>query len=139
MSLDEFTAWENEQDQRHEFVDGEITLMTGGSQAHALIAANLISLATSAAWNTLSSRRIGLARLDPGIGKLTLSRRDNRLWGVSQQFSHGLGANGRLRNPIKNHGSFRHDGQGLGLCERRQRQTIFLSVSGPCARACLVT
>ena len=44
MSLDEFTAWENEQDQRHEFVDGEITLMTGGSQAHALIAANLISL-----------------------------------------------------------------------------------------------
>jgi Uma2 family endonuclease len=44
MSLDEFTAWETAQDQRHEFVDGEITLMTGGSQAHALIAANLISL-----------------------------------------------------------------------------------------------
>ena len=46
MSLDEFTAWEDEQDKRHEFVDGEITLMTGGSQAHALIAANLISLLT---------------------------------------------------------------------------------------------
>jgi len=44
MSLDEFAAWEDAQDQRHEFVDGEITLMTGGSQAHSLIAANLISL-----------------------------------------------------------------------------------------------
>ncbi len=44
MTLDEFNIWEDAQDERHEFVSGEITLMTGGSQAHALIAANLIAL-----------------------------------------------------------------------------------------------
>jgi Uma2 family endonuclease len=44
MTLSEFNVWEDAQDMRHQFVDGEITLMTGGSQAHALIAANLIAL-----------------------------------------------------------------------------------------------
>jgi Uma2 family endonuclease len=44
MTLDEFNVWEDAQDARHEFVNGEITLMTGGTQAHALIAANLIAL-----------------------------------------------------------------------------------------------
>jgi Uma2 family endonuclease len=44
MTLDEFNVWEDAQEARHEFINGEIALMTGGSQAHALIAANLIAL-----------------------------------------------------------------------------------------------
>jgi Uma2 family endonuclease len=42
-SLSEFLVWEEHQPERYELVNGEITMMTGGSQAHALIAVNLIS------------------------------------------------------------------------------------------------
>ena len=41
MSLDEFLAWEREQPERYEFADGAVTMMTGGSAAHATITMNL--------------------------------------------------------------------------------------------------
>jgi Uma2 family endonuclease len=41
MSLDDFLTWEREQPERHEFVDGVIRLMTGGSLDHSTIASNL--------------------------------------------------------------------------------------------------
>jgi Uma2 family endonuclease len=41
MSLDEFLAWERGQAERHEFVDGAIRMMTGGSRDHSTIASNL--------------------------------------------------------------------------------------------------
>ncbi|MBP0579640.1 Uma2 family endonuclease [Labrys sp. LIt4] len=34
MSLDEFLAWENEQELRYELVDGQAVMMTGGTVAH---------------------------------------------------------------------------------------------------------
>lgn len=43
-SLDEFLVWEEQQDERYEFVDGQPVMMAGGTQAHALIATNLISI-----------------------------------------------------------------------------------------------
>jgi Uma2 family endonuclease len=43
-SLADFLAWEGEQERRHEFVDGRPRMMTGGTQAHAVIAANVVSL-----------------------------------------------------------------------------------------------
>jgi Uma2 family endonuclease len=43
-SLEEFLSWEERQNERYEFVDGRPVMMTGGTQAHALIAANLISI-----------------------------------------------------------------------------------------------
>ena len=41
MSLDEFLGWEREQPERHEYVDGVIRMMTGGSLDHSTIASNL--------------------------------------------------------------------------------------------------
>ncbi len=41
MSLDAFLAWEREQPERHEYVDGVIRMMTGGSLDHSTIASNL--------------------------------------------------------------------------------------------------
>jgi Uma2 family endonuclease len=41
-SLEEFLVWEVGQAERYEFVGGEPRMMTGGTQAHATICANLI-------------------------------------------------------------------------------------------------
>jgi Uma2 family endonuclease len=43
-TLGEFLAWEEQQAERYEFVGGQIVMMAGGTQAHALIATNLIAL-----------------------------------------------------------------------------------------------
>jgi Uma2 family endonuclease len=40
---DEYLAWEREQPIRHEYIDGEVYAMTGGSLAHNAIALNLYS------------------------------------------------------------------------------------------------
>lgn len=44
MTLDEFLAWEESQELRHEFVDGEIFAMVGALLAHQTIALNLAVL-----------------------------------------------------------------------------------------------
>ncbi|CAO3421619.1 Uma2 family endonuclease [Azospirillum endophyticum] len=41
MTLDEFLAWEERQDSRHEFLQGEIVAMAGGTVAHNQIAGNV--------------------------------------------------------------------------------------------------
>ncbi len=41
MTFDEFLEWESRQEQRHEFVDGLVYAMTGGSKNHNLIAGNI--------------------------------------------------------------------------------------------------
>ncbi|WP_207461727.1 Uma2 family endonuclease [Azospirillum sp. SYSU D00513] len=41
--LPDFLAWEERQAERYELLDGRPVMMTGGTQAHALIAANLIA------------------------------------------------------------------------------------------------
>ena len=43
-SLDEFLAWEVAQPERHEFIDGQPCLMTGGTQAHTAICVNIVAL-----------------------------------------------------------------------------------------------
>ena len=43
-SLAEFLDWESRQAERYEFVDHQAVMMAGGTQAHALIATNLIAL-----------------------------------------------------------------------------------------------
>jgi Uma2 family endonuclease len=50
MTLDEFLAWENEQELRHEFVDGEIYAMVGGTRAHNIIALNLAFMLRNQLW-----------------------------------------------------------------------------------------
>ena len=42
-TLDDFLAWEEQQPERFEFVDGVVRMMVGGTAAHSLIAVNLIS------------------------------------------------------------------------------------------------
>lgn len=42
MSLDEFLVWERAQPVRYEYAGGVATMMTGGSAAHATIAANFL-------------------------------------------------------------------------------------------------
>ncbi|RIY02061.1 Uma2 family endonuclease [Aureimonas flava] len=42
-SLSDFLLWEEGQECRHELVEGHPILMAGGTQAHALIAANIVS------------------------------------------------------------------------------------------------
>jgi Uma2 family endonuclease len=42
-SLHEFLAWEERQEARYELVDGQPRLMTGGTQAHHLIALNIVA------------------------------------------------------------------------------------------------
>ncbi|MBP2303953.1 Uma2 family endonuclease [Azospirillum melinis] len=41
MTLDEFLAWEERQDSRHEFLQGEIVAMIGGTVAHNQIVGNV--------------------------------------------------------------------------------------------------
>ncbi len=40
----EYLVWEAQQEFRHEYLDGEILAMTGGTINHSKIAANLITL-----------------------------------------------------------------------------------------------
>ena len=42
-TVDEFLAWEREQEERYEFVDGVVRMMTGGSNAHAAVKGNLFA------------------------------------------------------------------------------------------------
>jgi Uma2 family endonuclease len=44
LSSDEFMAWEEQQDERHEFIAGEIHAMTGASVPHAKIVFNMAKL-----------------------------------------------------------------------------------------------
>jgi Uma2 family endonuclease len=41
-TLDEFLRWEDAQEERHEFVDGVVSMLPGGTLRHSIIAANLI-------------------------------------------------------------------------------------------------
>jgi len=43
LSAEAYLAWEAQQDTRHEYVNGTITAITGGSVAHNLLALNLYS------------------------------------------------------------------------------------------------
>ena len=47
-TLDEFLAWENEQDERYEFLDGLVRMMTGGTEDHDRLSVNLIALLRNA-------------------------------------------------------------------------------------------
>ena len=42
-TLDEFLEWERRQEERWEFVDGELRLMAGGTGDHAQIGANIVA------------------------------------------------------------------------------------------------
>jgi Uma2 family endonuclease len=42
-TVDDFLAWESQQEERYEFVDGILRAMTGGSVDHAAIIANIVS------------------------------------------------------------------------------------------------
>ncbi|MEL6490861.1 MAG: Uma2 family endonuclease [Cyanobacteria bacterium J06621_3] len=43
MSADEYLAWESRQDIRHEYCDGEVFAMTGGTKGHNRLAINLLN------------------------------------------------------------------------------------------------
>lgn len=47
LTLDEFLAWEEGQELRHEFVDGEVFAMVGATRAHNTLALNLAFLLRS--------------------------------------------------------------------------------------------
>lgn len=49
MTLEQFLEWEEEQERRHEFVDGFPRAMTGGTLRHSTIAANILSVLLRAA------------------------------------------------------------------------------------------
>jgi Uma2 family endonuclease len=42
MTLQQFLAWQQQQERRHEFIDGEPMAMAGGTRAHDRIQRNLI-------------------------------------------------------------------------------------------------
>jgi len=44
LTPEEYLAWEAEQQVRHEYIDGVVYAMAGGTIAHSMVAANLISL-----------------------------------------------------------------------------------------------
>ncbi len=46
MTVAEYLAWEERQELRHEFIDGEIIEMPGGTLTHALLGANVVSALT---------------------------------------------------------------------------------------------
>ena len=43
LSLEEFLAWEERQESRNEFVDGDIRVMVGGTRRHNQVAANILT------------------------------------------------------------------------------------------------
>ncbi len=43
MSLEEFLSWEERQDARHEFVDGDVFLMADGTDAHDAVRGNIFA------------------------------------------------------------------------------------------------
>lgn len=42
-TIDDFLAWENQQEERYEFVDGMIRMMTGGTRDHSAITRNIVA------------------------------------------------------------------------------------------------
>ncbi len=47
VTAEEYLAFEREAEARHEFIDGQIVAMSGGTERHAIICDNLISIAKS--------------------------------------------------------------------------------------------
>jgi Uma2 family endonuclease len=47
-TLDEFLAWEEQQTERYEFLDGVVRMMTGGTEDHDRLSVNLIALLRNA-------------------------------------------------------------------------------------------
>ena len=45
VTAEEYLAFEREAEARHEFVDGQIVAMSGGTERHAILCDNLISIA----------------------------------------------------------------------------------------------
>ena len=43
LTFEQFLEWERGQELKHEFVDGEVIAMAGGTEAHSMIQANLIA------------------------------------------------------------------------------------------------
>ena len=56
-TVDEFLAWEREQAERYEFVDGVVRMMTGGSNAHAAVKGNLFAALRAAVKATFGAYR----------------------------------------------------------------------------------
>jgi Uma2 family endonuclease len=51
LTPDEYFVWEEQQELRHEYFDGEVFAMAGGTLAHADIAFNLASILRCKGWN----------------------------------------------------------------------------------------
>jgi Uma2 family endonuclease len=68
MSLDEFLAWEREQDERWEFDAGVTTMMTGGSLPHATISGNIFAALHQHLRGTSCRPFNGDAKVVPGGG-----------------------------------------------------------------------
>jgi Uma2 family endonuclease len=72
--MDEFLRWEEQQPERSEFVDGRPVMMIGGSQAHVLIATNLLSVLCPLRHGSLCRPGgLDLRRADPRDRLLPLS------------------------------------------------------------------
>jgi Uma2 family endonuclease len=69
MSLDEFLAWEREQDERWEFDAGVTTMMTGGSLPHATISGNIFAALHAHLRGTRCRPFNGDAKVVPAGGK----------------------------------------------------------------------
>ncbi len=48
MSYDEYLTWESTQEMRHEYCDGEVIAMAGGTRTHNRVAINFLSILNSA-------------------------------------------------------------------------------------------
>jgi len=88
-TLDEFLAWENEQDERYEFLDGLVRMMTGGTEDHDRLSVNLIALLRNAlrggpcsvhASNLKVVSRAGNASLYPELFVRCGPREGKRTW-----------------------------------------------------------
>jgi Uma2 family endonuclease len=47
LTPEKYFAWEEQQLEKHEYIDGQVYAMTGGSKNHSLLAARFITLSTS--------------------------------------------------------------------------------------------
>ncbi|HEX5327275.1 MAG TPA: Uma2 family endonuclease [Acetobacteraceae bacterium] len=109
-TLGEFLAWEERQEAKFELVDGQPRMMTGGTQAHHLIALNII---------------VGLRELLRGS--------PCRAWGPDIRVVTGTG-NARYPDALIDCGAFQpasHDSsEPVVICEVLSRSTAWLDLQG---------
>ena len=102
-TLDEFLAWEEEQPERYEFLDGVVRMMTGGTEDHDRLSVNLIRLLANALRGGPCSVHASNLKVEPRRQRLDVLGAVRALRPARGQADPDRGRDGRGRGALAAH------------------------------------